>query len=61
ALFQAIAERHGPAMRELLFDREGQPAPSLLCFVGEEQVDWSQPPALSEGVRVMLLSPISGG
>ena len=30
-------------------------------FVGDEQVDLSQPPALSDGERVTLLSPIAGG
>jgi hypothetical protein len=36
-------------------------APAILVFVGEQQVAWDAPPALTDGDEIMLVSPISGG
>jgi len=60
-LLETIAERHGDAVRELLLGHSGDVSRSILCFVADEQVDWQQPPALADGTRVTLMSPISGG
>ncbi len=56
-----LAERHGDLMRNLLFDAQGNVSRTMLVFLGDEQVDWQQPPTLSDGACVTLLSPISGG
>ena len=61
SMLATLADRHGDAMRRLLLGADGRAARSLLCFAGDKQVDWANPPALREGARVTLLSPMSGG
>ncbi len=60
-VLETLAERHGDAMRSLLFDAQGNISRTMLVFLGDEQVDWQQPPTPTAGVCVTLLSPISGG
>ncbi len=60
-ILATLAERHGDAMRSLLFDAHGDVSQTMLVFLGDEQVDWRQPTAPTDGARVTLLSPISGG
>ncbi len=60
-LLEAVALRHGEAMRQLLFSEDGRLSRTILCFVDNEQADWAQPPSLGDGACVMLMSPISGG
>ena len=60
-LLEAAAERHAAPLREMLLDAEGHVGSTILCFVADEQVDWENPPSLNDGVRVSLMSPISGG
>jgi len=59
SLAAAIAERHGEAVRGLLFGDDGAPSPTLLCFVSSEQADWHR--TLSEDDVVTIMTPISGG
>ena len=60
-LLKAIAERHGAAMRDLLFYENGALSRSMLYFVDDEQADAQMPCLLTDGARVSLLSPVSGG
>ncbi len=59
-LIHAITERHGEKAREMLLSEAGGPE-GVLCFVGDEQVEWDEPPALTDGAKVTLMSPIAGG
>jgi molybdopterin synthase catalytic subunit len=56
-LLAHLAERHAPLRRLLLSG--GRPQPTILVFVGDEQVAPSA--ALGEGAEVTLLSPVAGG
>ena len=59
-LVQAVAARHGDALRALLLTGDGRLHPSILVFLRGEQVrDGSTP--LRDGDTVTLLPPISGG
>ena len=59
ALLRAIADRYGAEVRALLLDEDGQPSPTVLCFVGSEQADGER--VLSDAAQVTLMTPISGG
>ena len=48
-------------LRSLVLDGEGDLQPSLLVFVGDEQLDWSQPTALQPDDTIVLAPPIAGG
>ncbi|NOX54903.1 MAG: MoaD/ThiS family protein [Planctomycetes bacterium] len=60
-LLDRIVERHGDAIREVLLDQEGCLQPSMLVFVGEDQVRGDQARPLQDGDVVTFLPPISGG
>lgn len=60
-LVLALAARHGEPLRKLLLKAEGTPHPSLLVFVGDEQVRVDDPRALRAGDTVCVMTPISGG
>jgi molybdopterin converting factor small subunit len=59
ALLRMLAERH-PDLRGLLLTEKGEPRPSTLLFVGEDQVDTSDR-ILRDGDRVTVLTPMAGG
>ena len=56
-----IAERHGDALRRILFDDAGNSRPSLLFFIGDRQVRGQQAVELRDGDRLTIMSPIAGG
>jgi molybdopterin converting factor small subunit len=56
-----IAARHGDPLAGLLLDSAGAMHPSILLFVGDEQVRWETPRPLEANETVTFLSPISGG
>ncbi len=56
-----LAHRHGDPMRRLLLDTEGQPHPSVLIFINENQANTQSRTPLKDQDTVILLSPISGG
>jgi molybdopterin converting factor small subunit len=58
ALLNAVVEKHGDAAREVLLSA-GEPAPTLLCFAGSDQVEFDTP--LTDGQSLTLMTPISGG
>ncbi len=59
-LFTEIVSRHGDPMAALL-EFKHRSAPSVLVFVGGDQVSWEAPPVLNDGDEIMLVSPIAGG
>ena len=61
AAVQAAIERHDESFRSVLLNADGDIHPSILVFVGEEQVRPDADPSLNDGDRITLLSPISGG
>ena len=60
-LIARLAERHGEPLRGFLFDDSGRLRPTVLVFVGDEQVVWGDARPLTDGVEVGLLSAIAGG
>ncbi len=61
-LISEIEQRHVDDMSgSLLLEESARLKPSILLFVGERQVTWSEETPLSDGDEVTLLSPISGG
>jgi molybdopterin converting factor small subunit len=61
ALLTQLAQRHGQTIRALLTDERGKPQPSLLVFVGDDQVRTLEGRGLNEGDVVTLLTPMAGG
>jgi molybdopterin converting factor small subunit len=59
-LVTQVAERHGPPLRDLLLAADGRPRPTVLLFVGDEQIGPGSPP-LRDGDEVTILSPMAGG
>ena len=59
-LLLLLAARHGEPLQKLLLAPDGSPQPTILVFVGDEQVA-SDGPSLKDGDDVTLLSPIAGG
>ena len=60
-LVARLARGHGAPLRELLLDGQGRVQPTILVFVGDEQVRAGQDVTLRAGDVVTLLSPVAGG
>lgn len=60
-LVKLLAEKHGEPLRPLLVDDRGDPQPSLLVFVSDEQVKPLDMHILRHGDVVTLLTPMAGG
>ncbi len=60
-LVRRLAEQHGRPLRDLLLDAAGALQPTILLFVGDQQVVWATPQQLRDGDRVTLVSPMAGG
>lgn len=60
-LVSEIARRHDGTLKRLLFADEGSLHPSVLLFVGDEQVRAEMNLELRDRDVVTFLSPISGG
>jgi molybdopterin converting factor small subunit len=60
-VLRVLVERHGSALRQLLFTAEGQLQPTILLFVNDDQVQQPDQTWLGDGDRLTLLSPIAGG
>jgi len=60
-LVSQIAQRHGDAVSSILLHEEGGVHPSILVFVGNEQVRPNDDSHLKDGDVVSFVSPISGG
>jgi len=55
-----VAQR-GENLKRLLLDAEQRPHPSLLVFVGGEQISVNAPQPLKNGDVLEILPPMSGG
>ena len=60
-LLREVAGRHDGALQGLLFDDQGALQPSILVFVGDEQLRGELNRELRDRDVVTFLSPISGG
>ena len=60
-LLARLADRHGEPLRKLLLDPDGRPQPTVLIFVGDQQVGPGERAELREGDVVTVLSPMAGG
>jgi molybdopterin converting factor small subunit len=60
-LVARLAERHGPPLRHLLLGADGRLQPTILLFVGDEQVGPDDRLELKDRDVVTLLSPVAGG
>ncbi|MFQ5730598.1 MAG: MoaD/ThiS family protein [Planctomycetaceae bacterium] len=60
-LAACVADLHGDELKAVLLDGDGNVHPSILVFVGDEQVRAGDGCALADGDVVAFLSPISGG
>ncbi len=60
-LVQQVAGRHGAELVRMLLDGSGSLQPSILMFIGDEQVRGDLNHKLRDRDVVTLLSPISGG
>jgi molybdopterin converting factor small subunit len=56
-----LARRRGDALHRLLLDAKGALHPTILLFVGDEQVGADDCALLKDGDVITLLSPVAGG
>lgn len=61
AVVRAAADKHGEKVAAMLLDDQGQVRPSVLIFVGDEQIGSGDSRELADGSTLTLMSPISGG
>jgi molybdopterin converting factor small subunit len=59
-LLKGLADRHRSSFRDLLLDPDGGVRPSLLLFVGDEQVGLDRT-GLRDGDVLTVLTPMAGG
>lgn len=59
-LVQQRAQQGGEALRRALL-RDGRLQPTILLFVGDQQVDPASPRPLQDGDLVTVLAPMAGG
>ena len=60
-LVQQLAQRYGDGFRTLVLKADDQLSGSVLVFVGDEQILWSDPHWLADGDSVCIATPIAGG
>ena len=60
-LVSQVAERHGDELRKLILNADGTVRPTILLFVGEEQVVGEGDRELADGQEVTFVSPVAGG
>lgn len=60
-LIARLAGNDREPLRRLLLDKQGDVQPTLLVFVGDEQVSAGQTAVLRDGDVVTVLSPMAGG
>lgn len=60
-IVRQVADAHGAALSELILDAEGRLHPSILMFVGDDQIAWDTALTLQNSDVVTILSPVSGG
>ena len=60
-LLRGVANERTSEFKEMLFAPDGALHPSILLFVGDDQVRWNSAVELQPNDVVSVLSPISGG
>ncbi len=60
-LIKQVAEKHAANLKSILFSDSEELHASILLFVGDQQVLWSESLTLKPDQVVTILSPISGG
>jgi len=60
-VIRAVANRHDDQVVGKLVDADGTIRPSILIFLGEEQIAADSSRELLDGDTITLMSPISGG
>lgn len=60
-VIQAVVQRHDDQVSGMLLGSDGNVRPSILIFLGEEQISPDATRKLTDGDTVTLMSPISGG
>lgn len=60
-LLAVLADRHGADFRRLVLDPQGRVQPTLLFFVGDEQLRPECDRPLRDGEVVTILAPMAGG
>lgn len=60
-LIARLVQRHGESFQRLLLDPNGRLQPSILLFVGDEQLWQEDQRELRDGDVITFLSPIGGG
>jgi molybdopterin converting factor small subunit len=56
-----VARAHGGGLSDLILNGDGNLHPSILLFVGDDQITWDLPASLVDRDVVTILSPVSGG
>ena len=59
-ILAVLAERHA-GIRSLLLTEQGSVQPTLLLFLGDEQVTADQPAPRRDGEVLTILTPMAGG
>lgn len=60
-LLAQLAQRHGEDLRRLLLTATGEVPPTLLLFLGDEQISPEQHVPRRDGDVLTILSPMAGG
>ena len=58
---RCFAESTTAEARALLFKEDGELQPTILLFLNEEPILWSEPAPASEGASLFIATPIAGG
>ncbi|MDA1015552.1 MAG: MoaD/ThiS family protein [Planctomycetota bacterium] len=61
AVIRQAGELRGDSVQGILFPDGDELHPSILVFIGDEQVRWTENPLVTSGHSVTLVSPVSGG
>lgn len=60
-LFRLLDTRHTPAFRTFVVDESGRARPGIIVLINDRMAEPGADPALVDGDRIALFSPIAGG
>ncbi len=60
-LIMKLVDKYGSEFKSILFDENGTYRYSNLIVIDQSQVNYDDNTAMTDGVEVTLMSPISGG
>ncbi len=61
SLANRLADRHDDSFRRIVLDASGKLQPSILFFVGDQQVQAQEPYEFRDGDVITVMSPMAGG